>query len=96
MMRPLLTPEGTPLVVAFDTSTQSTALSASTTLIRLASTTGCWIKIAANPTASVAAGSIYIPANTPVFMGGIFNGLKVAAIKDTTAGNLSITQGLQF
>lgn len=95
-MRPLLTPQNTPLVVAYDGSVQSSALDAGTKFIRLASTTGCWVKIAANPTATVAAGSIYVPANTPVFMGGALGGLKVAAIKDTTAGNLSITQGAQF
>lgn len=96
MMRPILTPQNSPLIVAYDNSAQSAALATNTKFIRLASTTGCWVKIASNPTATVGAGSIYVPANTPVWFGGALAGLKVAAIKDTTAGNLSISQGDQF
>lgn len=92
----VLTPQNSPLIVAFDGSTQSAALDAKTKFIRLASTTACWVKIASNPTASVGAGSIYVPANVPVFFGGALGALKVAAIKDTTAGNLSISQGDAF
>lgn len=91
-MRPQMTPRQNAQVLAFDSSSQSAAFASTSKVIRICGTTGCWIKIAANPTATVGAGSTYIPPNFPVWI-GIDGAEKLAAIKDTTAGNLSIVEG---
>lgn len=54
------------------------------------STTDCWIKQAANPTASAAAGSMFVPAKTIIFINGV-NGAKLAVIRDAVDGKASLT-----
>jgi streptogramin lyase len=55
------------------------------------SSTACWIKQGSNPTASAAPGSMYVPANTIVFISGA-NGVKLAVIQDAAGGKASLTQ----
>lgn len=49
----------------------------------------CWIAIGASPTASVGAGSLFIPQGALVTL-PIQPGQRVAVIQTSTAGNLSI------
>lgn len=51
----------------------------------------CYIKVAANPTASVASGSQYVPANVPWPVVTVTNGDKVGCI-GTIAGNATLTK----
>ncbi len=81
------------LVVSYDGNVASAAVVPAGEY-RVVSTTDCWITEAATPVAAAAtAGSMYLPANTPVFIQ--FGGAtKVAAIKHTagTAGILSLVK----
>ena len=52
-----------------------------------------WIKQGAAPTASAAAGSLFVPANTPYFISGAL-GIKLAVIEDGSAGKASLCQVL--
>lgn len=72
------------------TSAQSTAVAATTRIVRLVSTQACFVSIGASPTA-VANTSIYLPANTVQFV-SITGGHRVAAIQATTTGSLYITE----
>ncbi len=56
---------------------------------RLCATVDCWVSLGTNPTATVGAGSVYLPANRELLMAGTA-GLKVAVIQVSGAGNLSI------
>jgi hypothetical protein len=83
---------GTSQKVAYtNTSAQSTALGVGTTLIRVVSTTDCFIKIASNPTA-VADTSLFLKAGIPEYF-GVTGGYKVAAIRLTDNGSLYVTEG---
>lgn len=77
-------------IVSYDASVASTDLIPEGEYW-VCSTTNCWVTEAASPTATVGAGSFYLPANTPrlIQFGGA---TKVAAIKHTggTAGILSL------
>lgn len=55
------------------------------------SNTGCWIQQGANPTASAAPGSMFVPANTPIYVGGQ-TGAKLAVIQDALSGKASLTR----
>ena len=77
-------------IVSYDASVASAAVIPEGEY-RVCATTACWVTEAASPTATVGAGSFYLPANTPIMMQ--FGGTtKVAAIKHTggTAGILSL------
>lgn len=52
---------------------------------------GSWIKQGTNPTASAAAGSLFVPANTPVIIDG-GHGVKLSAIYDGVAGKASLAR----
>lgn len=54
------------------------------------SSTACWIKPGANPTASAGAGSMYVPANFPIVVDGSL-GAKLAVIRDAADGKASLT-----
>ena len=84
---PVITP-GTSVLVSFDASVQSAALTA--TVIRLCATTDCHVAIAANPTAVADGTCMFLPANSAEYI-RITSGQKVAAIKDASAGKLYIT-----
>lgn len=53
-------------------------------LYLFASSGACWIKQGANPTASAAAGSLFVPANVVVTIDGAL-GAKLAVIQDGAA-----------
>lgn len=79
-------------IVSYDASVASAAVIPKGEY-RVVATTACWITEAASPTATVGAGSIFLPANTPMFIQ--FGGAtKIAAIKHTggTAGILSLAK----
>ena len=50
-----------------------------------------WIKQGATPTASAAAGSMFVPANTPVYIDGAY-GVQLAVIQDSTGGKASLVR----
>lgn len=83
---------GTSQVVAFDASAQSAALGTNTSVVRLLCTQDCFVLIGQNPTALTNGTCMFLPAGIVehVAVGG---GLKIAAIKSSTAGNLYITEG---
>ena len=61
-------------------------------LYRLTTSGACWIKQGANPTASAAAGSAFMPANTTTMIDGAL-GAKIAVIQDATStGNVSLCE----
>jgi hypothetical protein len=57
----------------------------------LTSNVALWWKQGSNPTASAASGSMYLPANTPVFINGAL-GIKLAVIEDSSGGKASLVQ----
>jgi hypothetical protein len=57
---------------------------------RFISTTACWIKQAANPTASAAAGSMYVAAGELVNVKGD-HGAKLAVIRASADGIATLT-----
>lgn len=58
---------------------------------RIVSTTNCWIKFGADPTASAADGNIYLPANLPIYVVASGANVVCAVIRDTADGMLSQT-----
>jgi hypothetical protein len=70
-------------------SAQSSAVGSTTTLVRLAATEDCYVKIGADPTA--AAGDPLVFGGSEVTV-GITPGHKIAAIRRTTDGILNITE----
>ncbi len=60
----------------------------------LTSNVALWFKQGSAPVAVAAAGSMYLPPNTPVFISGA-NGAKLAVIEDSTAGKASLV-AVQF
>lgn len=77
--------------VSFSTSTQSTAVSAQTDVVRLVATTDCHVQIGTNPTATTS--SAFLPAGVVEYV-GIKGGDKVAAIQRSggSAGVLYVTE----
>lgn len=75
------------LVAYTGTAAQSAAITAN--LVMVTSDTTCWIKGGTNPTATAAAGSMRLPADT-ILPIGIRSGDKISVIRDTASGNLSI------
>ncbi len=75
------------LVAYTGTAAQSTAITAN--MVILVSDTKCWFKVGANPTATAAAGSQPLPADTLLPI-GIRSGDKISVIRDSTSGSLSI------
>lgn len=85
--------------VAFTgTSAQSAALGAATTLVELSCDQKCWLRINAgtNPTATVgtAAPGLSIPlAADQKIVYGVIPLDKIAVIRDSTSGTLTIVEG---
>lgn len=79
-------------------SVASNPFQISTQVLLLTASIGCWCTIAVTPVAvKAAAQNFYVPANVP-FRIALPNGvnpttLKIAAIEDSTTGNLSIMEG---
>ena len=65
------------------------AFGTSTTIIRLVSTTDCFIKFGATPTA--VATDMLLPANVVEYFGAT-PGVKIAALQSTAAGTLYVTE----
>lgn len=65
------------------------ALSANTVVVRVVSTTDCFIEIGLNPTA-VANTGLYLPAYVPEYFGCPPSG-KVSAIQVSGAGSIYVT-----
>jgi hypothetical protein len=78
-------------LVSYSTATQSAAITMPDGggVVYVCSTTKCWIKAGANPTATVGATSFPVPADC-WFPIGIRNGEKISAIQETAAGTLAI------
>jgi hypothetical protein len=73
-------------------SAQSVAFAAGSKVVRLVATANCWIVFGVNPTAAAASGNgSYVPAGAVEFW-RVTPGHKVAAIRDTADGTLSITE----
>lgn len=81
---------GSSQAVSFDASVQSTAFSANTRIIRVVSTTDCFIAIGSNPTAT--SSSTFVPFGSVEYF-KVAGAVKLAAIKSTTAGVIYITEG---
>ena len=76
-------------------SAQSAAVQATTNRVVLSATSACWVALGANPTASAAAGSIYVPANFPMPPIVVTPGVtKIAVIQASAAGSLSIIESV--
>lgn len=87
----------TPVTALADYTTVVTASSQFTTIVAMApgqyyvfvSSTNCFIKQGSNPTASVAALSLFVPANVPLVLNGN-DGIKLAVIRQTADGVASL------
>lgn len=77
-------------VVSFDATQQSAAFNAATRLIELSANQDCWIKIGSNPTADTTT-SKFLAKGTIVYY-EVTPGHKIAAIKDSAAGKLSVLE----
>jgi hypothetical protein len=76
-------------------SVQSAAVQSTTNRVTLTSTTGAWIAFGTSPTASAAAGSIYLPPNVVSPPYAVTSGVtKIAVIQASAAGTLSIQESL--
>lgn len=77
-------------VVAFaGTSVQSAAVPARMFEIRVVCTANAWINIGDSPTATAGDGSMYMPAGVVEYF-HVSPGQKVAAIQDSSGGNLCV------
>lgn len=85
--------QGTCQKLAFTgTTAQSAALNTATSVVRLVATQNCHVKIGANPTAVADGTCMYLVANVPEYV-GVSGGDKIAAIQDSSGGNLFIMEG---
>lgn len=72
------------------TTAQSSAVGATTNIVRVVATQNCWIKFGASPTATTS--DIYLPSGVVEYF-KITPGHKIAAIQDSTGGTLNIGEG---
>jgi hypothetical protein len=75
--------------VAFDGSVQSTAFISGTRMVRLVATQACRIAFGVDPTAGAA--GLLLPANVVEYF-KTHSGYKVAALKQSSAGSLNVTE----
>lgn len=79
--------------VAFDGSVASAnAFGARTSMIQISSTQDCHIKMAVAPVALADGSCMFLPKGF-VMLVGVRPGDKIAAIKDSVAGSLFVTEG---
>lgn len=80
--------------LAFTTAAQfATLVMAANRYYVFIATAACWIQQGANPTATKAAGSFYVPANLPIILDGR-NGAKLSVLQDSTGGNASLADAI--
>lgn len=72
------------------TTAQSSAFGANTTIVRLRSTTDCFVEFGSNPTATSA--SMFLPSGVTEYF-GVVGGSKLAVIRSSADGTLYITEG---
>ena len=80
---------GTSVVAISGSSAASPAFANQTTIVRVVSTTDCFIRFDANPTATTS--HMYLPANVVEYF-RVTPGEKIAGIQRTASGNLYVTQ----
>lgn len=85
-----ITPKKAVQSVSYDSSTQSSTLGATTKVVRLVSTTDCYVAFGSNPTAT--SSDLLLVAGVVEFF-RVDPGSKIAALKVATAGLLSIAEG---
>ena len=91
----VLTLQAEQVVAVGGSSVQSAVVQANTNRVTLSSTTGCWVAFGTSPTASAAAGSIYVPPNVVMPPIAVASGsTKIAVIQASAAGTLSIIESL--
>ena len=80
------------VTVGLSSAATANALSKNTIIVRLVSTSDCFVKIATGtPTATPA--DMFLPAGVPEYIGvDGFTTLKVAAIQSTAGGTLYVTE----
>ena len=77
-------------VVAYTgTAGQSVAVPANIHDVRIVCTSNAWIAIGANPTATAADNSLYMPAGVVEYF-HISPGEKISAVQDSAGGNLVV------
>src|SRR5260221_296582 len=74
-------------VVPYTTSAQSAVINSSAAIIT--ATTDCWYTLGSNPTATIGAGSDFLPAGVKWGI-TLISGQKLAVIQNTVGGNLAI------
>jgi hypothetical protein len=80
------------ITVGISSTATANALSKNTIIVRLVSTSDCFVKITTGtPTATPA--DMFLPAGVPEYIGvDGFNTLKVATIQSTAGGTLYVTE----
>lgn len=87
LTHPVVDISGAQIKAYSSTSVQSSAVNSD--VVRLVSTSDCWVTMGANPTAAAGAGSFYLPAKSPLVV-NMTAGNLIAVIRDTADGTLSI------
>jgi len=67
------------------------AVAVSTTAVRLISTTNCFYKVGATPTATT--GDVFLPANVIEYIRVVGNSDKIAVIQASGGGTLYVSEG---
>lgn len=82
---------GTHQVAAFTSAANgiTNAFGTGTDVVRVVSTTGCYVKIGNTPTATTS--DVYLPANTVEYFVAA-PGMKASAIRVATNGSLHVTE----
>lgn len=88
-MNPIKITSNQTVSVSGTSAAVATAFGAGTSILRLVSTTACFIKFGAAPTAT--ASDMLLPANVVEYF-GTTPGVKVAALQQSSAGTLYVTE----
>lgn len=80
-------------VASVATSTQSTAVGAHTSIVKLYATKACFVLTGADPTAVADTAGMYMPDASEAII-GIKPGDKIAVIRSAADGSLYVTEGL--
>lgn len=84
-----LRPRGTRKLSYTNTSSQSAVHPDSCSIVRVCSTTDCYLAFGVSPVATNS--SLYLPANTPEYF-GVTPGERIAAVARAADGDLLITE----